>query len=1094
MIDIKEQKLEIEKIEGIIKNRMKGSEELKLELNLYLYNYLLAIEEKIKESEREIQNLEDERKSSTENITILKSQKQELIKAKEKISEEKGQLDGWLKNYKEKEKEISSVNLHWAVFPKEALVDVQNQIQTTVESIDNNLNLIKKMKDRIKNLKAVIDKQLARQVDITKEKAEIQSGIDGYNGELEEIKTSLAKVDLDRDTDVFSEGVIAKIKSKGLMFKESLNRELLNKFRAEEKQVLLQDIDYYRPNKDVLKLKEIMDQWGIPCIEGSKWLKEQPLSDRQKQAILQNNPLLPYSLIITEQGSKELNKYKGKLEKVELDSPVPLIKRNEERLEAQEQESPLISLFEGEIFMIFHRGYELFISGEHFGRYRDDLDKEVHKIKDLIEGINESIALFDKAIYQIETFTKKYDKGFKKTASEEIDFLEKEEQRVKDDIQRAQSEQSQKDEEISQRYEENNRLEKEKNHLENVKALLEDFLEDFQIVSTVRNKRQQLKESGKANDVKIRETEEKIDSEKGIIEKNNQKSNDIHKTLEHFKNKLRTLKIRGVKEDKVLHIGFEAVENKVSELEKSLEKQAGDIDGYNKLQKTCQNTISDKQRYIETELGFKLEEVPERQDRITEYEIQVLNGKEKEKQLQVKEWAEKLNKQKIEVEVLIHDIQNKTKDIFEKYGREPEYNLFEDDLQILRKQLELKISELKGSLDDTEILKKDTEANLSKLTNSILNLRQFLDSNAVAREDHIDSETDHTFDIKRIEDYLQELYRDFRANEKDIYEYREKVRQCYHRFKNHMGKLNNLVMDRFLENMEMHFLEYTESMYDYDKVYEIFHRCSQITENYRKATEGELERYKKNKQQLVEKALQQAERFYTELCQIDRFSIVNIEGNNTKMVRFELMEPEKETMNSRMESYFDRIISELSSIDKLDAEKEIEMCMTSANLLNVISDLERCRIKVFKPKETGIKTSFADWENVVAWSGGEKYTALFVTFITIISYIRSRTSPEYHTSKTILADNPFGGASSPHLLEIIFNLANRNNVQMICVTALRGDEILKRFDVVYSLVLRSVEGVGVVSREEMSAQIEQGFHDINYDALNGPSQINIFDV
>lgn len=67
------------------------------------------------------------------------------------------------------------------------------------------------------------------------------------------------------------------------------------------------------------------------------------------------------------------------------------------------------------------------------------------------------------------------------------------------------------------------------------------------------------------------------------------------------------------------------------------------------------------------------------------------------------------------------------------------------------------------------------------------------------------------------------------------------------------------------------------------------------------------------------------------------------------------------------------------------------MCMTSANILNVISDLERCRIKVFKPKETGIKTSFADWENVVAWSGGEKYTALFVTFITIISYIRSRT-------------------------------------------------------------------------------------------------------
>jgi hypothetical protein len=63
---------------------------------------------------------------------------------------------------------------------------------------------------------------------------------------------------------------------------------------------------------------------------------------------------------------------------------------------------------------------------------------------------------------------------------------------------------------------------------------------------------------------------------------------------------------------------------------------------------------------------------------------------------------------------------------------------------------------------------------------------------------------------------------------------------------------------------------------------------------------------------------------------------------------------------------------------------------------------------------------------------------------------------------------------------------------MICATALKEDDILKKFDVVYSLVLRPVEGIGVVMPDK-TAELESGYYNIDIDLLEGPAQISMFD-
>jgi hypothetical protein len=74
----------------------------------------------------------------------------------------------------------------------------------------------------------------------------------------------------------------------------------------------------------------------------------------------------------------------------------------------------------------------------------------------------------------------------------------------------------------------------------------------------------------------------------------------------------------------------------------------------------------------------------------------------------------------------------------------------------------------------------------------------------------------------------------------------------------------------------------------------------------------------------------------------------------------------------------------------------------------------------------------------------------------------------------VLADNPFGAASSPHVLNLIFQLAESNNIQMICLTALTEDTIFTYFPVVYSLRLRPFMG-----KDYMTSKIERGFYHID---------------
>ena len=65
-------------------------------------------------------------------------------------------------------------------------------------------------------------------------------------------------------------------------------------------------------------------------------------------------------------------------------------------------------------------------------------------------------------------------------------------------------------------------------------------------------------------------------------------------------------------------------------------------------------------------------------------------------------------------------------------------------------------------------------------------------------------------------------------------------------------------------------------------------------------------------------------------------------------------------------------------------------------------------------------------------------------FMIMLTHIRRQSEGLLHSWKVLLADNPFGVASSDHILDTMFQVARGNRIQLLCLTAHRAS-ILKHF-------------------------------------------------
>ncbi|MBC2456881.1 hypothetical protein [Clostridium beijerinckii] len=143
-------------------------------------------------------------------------------------------------------------------------------------------------------------------------------------------------------------------------------------------------------------------------------------------------------------------------------------------------------------------------------------------------------------------------------------------------------------------------------------------------------------------------------------------------------------------------------------------------------------------------------------------------------------------------------------------------------------------------------------------------------------------------------------------------------------------------------------------------------------------------------------------------------------------------------------------------------KKSIEKWLQSKQLLPIVMNQKKITIKCRKVTNDGKMSSMPfSWEESNSWSGGEKWSKNMALFLGILNYVaekRKQIIPLKSHYRTVIVDNPFGKASSDHVLDPVFFIAEQLGFQIIALTAhAEGKFIRTYFPIVYSCKLRSSE-------------------------------------
>lgn len=227
-----------------------------------------------------------------------------------------------------------------------------------------------------------------------------------------------------------------------------------------------------------------------------------------------------------------------------------------------------------------------------------------------------------------------------------------------------------------------------------------------------------------------------------------------------------------------------------------------------------------------------------------------------------------------------------------------------------------------------------------------------------------------------------------------------------------------------------------------------------------------LQRVEAQKENVVRQAAEQGRGLHRELCRINSNAAVRISKGRAPQSILQIGVPESLDGQSeeRMRNYVSQCIStarEMLSKGELTKEKMrryLEDRFSDRQILNTVIGRTDIRIKLYKVESIAQNSRLKAWENIVVEnSGGELFVSCFILISALMGYARRRKLAQQNAaegSKVFLIDNPFGKASSPHLLEAMIEVARKFDTQLICLSDLSQSSITQQFDLIYQLSMR----------------------------------------
>jgi|GEM_PF-679823 len=429
------------------------------------------------------------------------------------------------------------------------------------------------------------------------------------------------------------------------------------------------------------------------------------------------------------------------------------------------------------------------------------------------------------------------------------------------------------------------------------------------------------------------------------------------------------------------------------------------------------------------------------------------------------------------------------------YKKNDEIIIFEEALELVEETLKREKADLKTQVDEISKEAKKEEKLLVDIIKVIEELERkherydFLAEGIPSIE--VSESLNNDYQYNRLET-IKKLVQNIEKKHQDILSTFHKKEQKKNEFKTFC--ITNIT-DPKLKNSTVSFIDNRDT---FEELHQWQEKIQEKISHVLKMSEINLKEVDKEIVKLIDRLYIYLTKVIEELSILESKTRIRLKNDTKRIFRIKTPEFSEATAKQAIRDHLIWMTSKIQEGQYLkddgnenttEVRKDVTLWLSTRTLLRKIFLSKEITVQCRKvTNDFQIKGLLTDWGHTNKWSGGEKWSKNMTLYLGIQNYLAEKRYVNLAKSKlnrVVLLDNPFGAASSGHVLEPVFLIADQLGYQLIALTAhSEGKFISDYFPIVYSCKLRSsMDGrIQIMSKEK----------EVNYAYLRDHNPMSIY--
>lgn len=1044
--DIKTEKVEVEeKIDILLKDSENNRAEIEKIGHALYEHYSLAVKNSIQKNEINDNSISDTENALNKYINDKKDN-EKIIRQK---STETGSLQNSVDSYNDAE-ETFNTRFHCDIkrnilgLYEEGTLEVRKkEFDEEKQEESNRLSRLYKKKNELDIKTKMLSQE---EVDIAGKSSDVKHEISDQNNLLMDYEqqksyrlrvikyAGLKESDIDR-TDIIINSLANKLqeleidKKKLIMAQSGLEKQ--HEQLKEGKTIELPD-----------NVRNYCMQNDIRYVYGMEWLNKNSRKLDDKARLVENNPFIPYSVIMEKTAFERMRNID---EKLYTSFPIPIIIKEDLEKTTGTVNGNITTYGNVHFFIMFNNRL---LDKAELDKMLEEIQDRISNLTDKLQAKNNDIETYNK--YRIGIEEQTFSMDAVATAKKKVSECNEEEAQLK---QRQAQIRSEKDS-ISAEYEENNRsIRSSENIITNYNIRSDEFdklCEKYKLYNMNLKSLIRLQNELKELENKNRSFDNEIATNRDELMNLKSKRAKLKEIIDS--NKIKTEEFKIYKENNCTESDSNIVPEEYEAKYYALTKVVSDsIDELNGRLKKLTVRVTTKEKDL-AKKNYK---------HIAEEEYKNIYCSEE----QYDQLEEQIKKNGVSLNAAIES-NDKLAGVLAGINKDIEYGFRRLNEQTGYKELLLKETIVDTEFDkrinlrkhDIGIIRKEIgnlEARKNELSGKLSGVSEYADVKIYVTQDKMSEIFNDIPDLMTIEKTELDRYQaDMRRKLSSIKEQLSKEQNdISEMIRNIAGK--NEYQDAYFKKTFESLLVQVGNPQNLSKQYAI-NRATYESQLEKLIIDlANIDSEQKNVEEMF---LEYIKNVNANIAMIDKNSTINVRGRNIKMLRIQVpdWESEKEHYKIQLHEFFERVVRH--GIETIENNKNlaeyIGSIISTKNLYDDVIGIGNIKIKLYKieaEKEVPIS-----WAEVSSNSGGEGFLSAFVILTCLLSYMRRDENDLFSAAeegKVLIMDNPFAQTYSAHLLKPLMEMAKKTNTQLICLSGLGGDSIYNRFDNIYVLKL-----------------------------------------